>query len=138
MTATPRLQLPAPSTDIYTRAHYNFAKEIGGDIVRTILDYFGAQPDEIFTRYKGGKVVRIRQITQYMLRRHTSLTLSQIGLITGAKDHATVIHSCNTIDNLTQPMQWNGKLIIVDRAVKRFVDELDKLITGDANAITTI
>jgi len=41
-----------------------------------------------------------RQITHFFARKYTNLFLSEIGWQVGAKDHATVLHSCKTVQNL--------------------------------------
>lgn len=39
------------------------------------------------------QVVQIRQMYHYLMKRDTSLSLQQIGELTGGHDHTTVIHS---------------------------------------------
>ena len=43
-------------------------------------------------------VVEGRQIAMYLIRKETTLTLEAIGDIFG-KDHATVVHAINTVNN---------------------------------------
>ncbi len=59
------------------------------------------------------EVVEARQIAMYAIKVQSSLSLSQIGLICGDKDHATVLHGIKTVANLweTSPVyrrKYNG------------------------------
>ncbi len=45
------------------------------------------------------EVVQARQLAMYVMRQNTYLTTEEIGKRCGGKDHATVIHACNVIEN---------------------------------------
>ena len=49
---------------------------------------------------------------------HTKVSLAAIGSQIGGKDHATVLHACNTV----------GDLIATDRAFKQYVADIEKLL----------
>lgn len=46
------------------------------------------------------EIVQDRQICHYLVKEKTKISLSEIGLKFGNKDHTTVIHSIKTINNL--------------------------------------
>ena len=61
-------------------------------------------PRTIFMEYilqntRKEEVVRPRQITQALIKHTTRRTLAQIGNQYGTKDHATILHSCRTLQN---------------------------------------
>ena len=46
------------------------------------------------------KIVReVRQVLQYLFKINTIFTLNKIGELTGGRDHATVLHSIDVIEN---------------------------------------
>jgi len=45
------------------------------------------------------KIAVPRQIAMYLCRNLTNLSLKEIGEIFGGRDHGTVIHACNTVEN---------------------------------------
>ena len=47
-------------------------------------------------------VVEARQIAMYLIRKHTDISLKQTGALFGKRDHSTVIHSCQTVEDLMQ------------------------------------
>ena len=50
------------------------------------------------TRTRSHAVIFARQGAMWLLRKHTQMTLSQIGDIFGGYDHSTVIHALNAVD----------------------------------------
>lgn len=46
------------------------------------------------------EVVKARQFCMWFLKNKTPMTLSTIGQRYGDKDHATVLHACNVVENL--------------------------------------
>ena len=43
-------------------------------------------------------IVMPRQIAMYMIRQETQVSLLEIGLLFGGRDHSTVLHACEKID----------------------------------------
>jgi chromosomal replication initiator protein len=46
------------------------------------------------------KIVFPRQVLMYLLKRHTEMSLQEIGSFLGGRDHSTALHSINKIENL--------------------------------------
>lgn len=51
------------------------------------------------TKSKENTYVRLRQIAAYCLRKNTKLSLKDIGILQGYRDHSTIIHSCNKVED---------------------------------------
>lgn len=47
-------------------------------------------------------VVEARQISMYLIRKHTDETLINIGKMFGDRDHSTVIYACQTVQDLIE------------------------------------
>lgn len=67
-------------------------------IVKTVGDYFGVKSQEIKSRKRTKEIVNARQIAMYLAKRLTPLSLTEIGVAFGGKDHATVIYACRQVE----------------------------------------
>ena len=52
------------------------------------------------TKTRQREISYARQLSMYFLRKHTDLTLNQIGLIFGGRNHATILHAVALIEDL--------------------------------------
>jgi len=97
----------------------NTAREISIDhIQKTVCDYFNIQIEQINSKTRKRNIVQARQLAMYFSKKHTNSSLTTIGLHCGNKDHATVLHACRTVNNLSE----------TDKQFKSYVDDLDKKI----------
>lgn len=108
-------------------------------IISTVNDYF--IENNLFkgpiNKSRRRDLVVFRQIIYYFARKHTTLSLKEIGKITFNQDHATVIHGVRMINDL----------ISVDKEYAKIVDELqcqlngkfnnNILVIGDVNSLDT-
>jgi chromosomal replication initiator protein len=69
---------------------------------------------------KKGDAVEARQISHYFARKYTYLSCAKIGAAIGGKDHATVLHSIKTVNNLadTEKM-YKERLELIDKELKK-------------------
>lgn len=82
----------------------------------TVCDYFGLAHDALALKTRKREIVQARQIAMYLGRMLTKSSLSSIGAQIGGKDHATVLHACNTVQDL----------IDIDRNFKQCVSEITR------------
>jgi hypothetical protein len=73
--------------------------------------------DNIKTRKR--EIVQARQLAMYFSKQLTKNSLASIGAQCGNKDHATVLHACRTVNNLTE----------TDKRFRTYVDDLRKKLT---------
>lgn len=83
-----------------------------------VCEYFEISTEELHSRSRKRKIAQARQIAMYLSRSLTQASLASIGQQFGGRDHATVLHSCNTISDLLES----------DRGIKQYVSEIQKLI----------
>lgn len=69
-------------------------------------------------RSKKREEVVARQIAMWWRKNNTKQSLSEIGKIYGGRDHATVLHSKKTIDDL----------ISIDKKFRQMIDEIISLV----------
>lgn len=98
----------------------NTRKEISIDYIqRTVCDYFKIPIDEIQSKTRKRDVVQARQLAMYFAKKFTKASLSSIGSQIGNRDHATVLHACKTVKNLSE----------TDKVFRGYVEELSRKIS---------
>lgn len=108
------MQLARVITD---RLVNNTPKEITvQEIKKAVCQYFEIAPDVLLSKTRKREICQARQIAMYLSRNHTKNSLSTIGSLVGGKDHATVLHSCNTVNNLMD----------TDRMFRQYVTDIEK------------
>ena len=80
-------------------------------ITKVICDYFKIDENKIRDKTRKKEIVMARQVAMYLSKEMTKSSLKTIGLHFGGRDHATVIHSCSTIENLKQTDNFYKGLI---------------------------
>jgi len=68
-------------------------------IIKIVFDYFGIPYETRDRKDRHRELVSARQISMFYLKQNTKLSLAQIGAMF-RKDHATVLHSIKTVNNL--------------------------------------
>ncbi len=76
--------------------------------------------DILQSKSRKRNVVQARQIAMFFAKRFTKASLATIGTQIGKRDHATVLHACKTVGNLSE----------TDRQFKSYVDELEKKLSS--------
>ncbi|MCI0650712.1 MAG: chromosomal replication initiator protein DnaA [Planctomycetes bacterium] len=85
-------------------------------IQQAILEQFSIRPSDLHSKCRSRSVVVPRQICMYLSRLHTDLSLGEIGLYFGGRDHSTVLHSIEKI----------RKLLETDSALRSTVAALER------------
>ncbi|MBU1700252.1 MAG: chromosomal replication initiator protein DnaA [Candidatus Eisenbacteria bacterium] len=67
------------------------------DIQQHVAQVFNVTAESIRGKRRTQQVALARQVAMYLVRRHTSLTLNDIGSSFGHRDHSTVLHACGKI-----------------------------------------
>jgi chromosomal replication initiator protein len=80
-------------------------------IQKTIADYYGMRVQDLKSRNNSKSVAVPRQISMYLCKRITGMSLPQIGREFGNKHHTTVLHSINKIEAARQ----------IDRELNRLI-----------------
>ncbi|MDP2338048.1 MAG: helix-turn-helix domain-containing protein [Bacteroidota bacterium] len=78
----------------------NHSKYTLKDIEKQIIEHLGITPEQIRIKTRKRETVLARQMAHFKSVRFTWHTLSAIGSYFGEKDHATVLHSVRSINNL--------------------------------------
>ncbi len=87
-------------------------------IIETVAAYYGVTPSDITGSKRGQDIMQARQAAIYLTRRLTKHSLPEIGAAFGGRDHTTVMHSINRIENA----------LAKDETVKTNIEALIKTI----------
>lgn len=79
------------------------------EIQRTVCDHLNIPEDLLRAKTRKQEIVNARQIAMYLAKELTNSSLKTIGLHFGGRDHSTVIHAYQTIEDCmkTDPRQRN-------------------------------
>lgn len=98
----------------------NTKKEVSIDYIQKVVSkYFDMDVATLQSKTRKRHVVQARQLAMYFAKRMTKSSLANIGNQIGQRDHATVLHACKTVDNLTE----------TDKQFKKYVEDLTKKLT---------
>jgi chromosomal replication initiator protein len=83
----------------------NIIKEIQTDvsvefIKKTVSEYFKVELEALKGKLKKREFVIPRQVAMYFCKRYTQLTLALIGENFGGRDHSTVIHALESVEDM--------------------------------------
>jgi len=66
-------------------------------ILQTVANYYGLDVSVLTGKSRKREATQARHIAMYLLRKHLHLPLKTIGGIFGGRDHTTVLHACESI-----------------------------------------
>jgi len=69
-------------------------------ITQIVCSYFEVDENKVREKNRKKEVVLARQVAMFLSKKLTKSSLKTIGLHFGGRDHSTVIHACNNIDQL--------------------------------------
>ncbi len=67
-------------------------------IVQRVGRYFRVEPRQLCSDRRSRAVLLPRQVSMYLARQLTGLSLEQIGAYFGGRDHSTVLHACRKVE----------------------------------------
>ncbi|GJQ20255.1 MAG: chromosomal replication initiator protein DnaA [Bacteroidia bacterium] len=68
-------------------------------IQRTVCEFYGLPEDLLRAKTRKQEVVTARQVAMFLAKQLTNSSLKTIGLHFGGRDHSTVIHACQAVED---------------------------------------
>lgn len=104
--------------DVYPESH---SKEITMDIIQEVVaTYYNLKVDELNSNKRTKTLAYPRQIAMYLCRELTNTSLPQIGEFFGGRDHTTVLHAYNKInDEKTTDIKLDNTLQELVKRIER-------------------
>ena len=88
-------------------------------VQEVVCEYFNITRETLLSKSRKRQIVQARQIAMYMSRNLIGgCSLSTIGMELGGKDHATVLHACNTVSDLMS----------TDKLFRQYVSDIEKML----------
>ncbi|GMQ29215.1 chromosomal replication initiator protein DnaA [Algoriphagus confluentis] len=99
----------------------NFIKDIETEvgiefIQKAVSEYFGIHADELKAKTRKKEIVIARQVAMFFSKEFTNHSLKSIGYHFGGRDHSTVIHAIQTVNDMME----------TDSSFRNSVNELKK------------
>ncbi|WP_161488017.1 chromosomal replication initiator protein DnaA [Sedimentisphaera cyanobacteriorum] len=88
------------------------------DVIEAVVKYFKVKQSDLKGKSRQKSIVRPRQITMYLARHKTKMSLEEIGYKIGGRDHSTVMHSIDKIAKLSRE----------DKLLKQQIKDLENLL----------
>jgi len=98
----------------------NTKREVSIELIQKVVSkYFDIDVATLQSKTRKRHIVQARQLAMYFSKRMTKASLASIGSQIGKRDHATVLHACKTVDNLSE----------TDKQFRKYVEELRQKLT---------
>jgi len=106
--------------DVVMKFVKNTKREVSIDYIQKVVsDYFQMDVETLQSKTRRRHIVQARQLAMYFAKKFTKASLASIGNQIGKRDHATVLHACKTVDNLT----------FTDKHFRKYVEDLSQKLT---------
>jgi chromosomal replication initiator protein len=83
-------------------------------IKKVVADYYNMDVSVVESKSRKQEIALTRQMSMYLIKKLTKISLKRIGAAFGGRDHSTVLHSCQAIDNY----------IVTDKTVRASYEHL--------------
>ena len=106
--------------DIVNKFVKNTKREVSIDYIQKVVsEYFQMDISTLQSKTRKRHIVQARQLAMYFAKKFTKASLASIGSQIGKRDHATVLHACKTVDNLS----------FTDKQFRKYVEDLNQKLT---------
>ncbi len=98
----------------------NTKREVSIDYIQKVVsDYFQMDIDTLQSKTRKRHIVQARQLAMFFAKKFTKASLASIGSQIGKRDHATVLHACKTVDNLST----------TDKQFRKYIEDINKKLS---------
>ncbi len=90
----------------------NISREVTPQlIIEVVAEHFNITVDQMASKNRSNSVNRPRQIAMYLCNKMTDSSLKAIGLLLGGRDHTTIIHGANKIEEEIEKNETTKNLV---------------------------
>ena len=108
------------ATNIVQKFVKNTKREVSIEYIQKVVsEYFQMDVNTLQSKTRRRHIVQARQLAMYFAKKYTKASLASIGNQIGKRDHATVLHACKTVDNLS----------FTDKQFRKYVEDLSQKLT---------
>ena len=89
------------------------------EILEKVCRHYNVEQRQVFGKSRKRDYVQVRQVSMYLAQKYTKMPAGRIGQLIGNRDHSTVIHSCNAIEQrLKVDLAFQAELSSIENSFK--------------------
>ena len=89
------------------------------EILEKVCRHYNVEQRQVFSKSRKRDYVQVRQVSMYLAQKYTKMPAGRIGQLIGNRDHSTVIHSCNAIEQrLKVDLAFQAELSSIENSFK--------------------
>lgn len=88
------------------------------EIIKIVSEFYNVNSEELSARSRKQEIVKPRQIAMYLMRSEINTSFSSIGEVLGKKDHTTVMHAVNKIqEDISLDKNIEQEIILIKQRI---------------------
>jgi chromosomal replication initiator protein len=89
------------------------------EILEKVCRHYNVEQRQVFSKSRKRDYVQVRQVSMYLAQKYTKMPAGRIGQLIGNRDHSTVIHSCNAIEQrLKVDLAFQAEISSIENSFK--------------------
>lgn len=104
-------------------------------VIQKACSYYNISVHDFNGKKRDKNIVSARQFVMWFLKKHTDMSLKEIGFLAGRKDHSTALHSLKKINNICEvEKDFSDEIEALENDIMRnmvYVDKCTKVLSID-------
>ena len=89
------------------------------EILEKVCKHYNVEQRQVFSKSRKRDLVQVRQVSMFLAQKYTKMPAGRIGQLIGNRDHSTVIHSCNAIEQrLKVDLAFQAEISSIENSFK--------------------
>ena len=89
------------------------------EILEKLCQHYHVAPEDVSGKSRKRDFVVARQVSMYLAQKHTKMPASRIGKLIAGRDHSTVLHSCEKVEErMKVDRQFQDEIISIENSFK--------------------
>ena len=89
------------------------------EILEKVCRHYNVEQRQVFSKSRKRDLVQARQVSMFLAQKYTKMPAGRIGQLIGNRDHSTVIHSCNAIEQrLKVDLAFQAEISSIENSFK--------------------
>ena len=89
------------------------------EILEKVCQHYHVAPEDVSGKSRKRDFVVARQVSMYLAQKHTKMPASRIGKLIAGRDHSTVLHSCEKVEErMKVDRQFKDEIISIENSFK--------------------
>lgn len=89
------------------------------EILEKVCAHYHVSPEDVSGKSRKRDFVVARQVSMYLAQKHTKMPASRIGKLIAGRDHSTVLHSCEKVEErMRTDQKFQNEIISIENSFK--------------------